>query len=436
MGKGLFRAAPWAVAAWLLTIGAAHAEGALKADAGDTAFMLICSALVLFMTPGLAFFYGGMVRRKNVLATLMQSYVAMAVISVTWVLWGYSNAFGPTIGGFIGGFQWLGLNDVHLVAPFSGYGDTIPQYLHMTYQGMFAIITPALITGAFAERKKFSAFLLFLVLWASLVYNPLAHWVWGADGWLNKLGALDFAGGTVVHISSGVSALVCALMLGKRLGYPNEEMRPHNLGLTVLGTGMLWFGWFGFNAGSALAANATAVSAFVNTNTAAAAAGLAWMFIEWKHRGKPTTLGLASGIVAGLVGITPAAGFVTALGSIVIGAATAAACYLFVALKPRFGYDDTLDTFGVHGIGGTVGAVCTGIFAVRFFTSTAPMNHGDRLAQIGVQLAGVAATWIFAAVMTAILLKVVDTLVGLRVKPADEEAGLDITQHGEEGYIF
>src|SRR5205814_3532317 len=291
--------------------------------------MLISAALVLFMTPGLAFFYGGMVRRKNVLATLMQSFVAMGVISVTWILWGYSNAFGPTLyHGLVGGFDWVGLNHVGL-APDKDYAATIPHQLHMTYQGMFAIITPALITGAIAERKKFGAYLLFLVLWASLVYNPLAHWVWGADGWLNKLGALDFAGGTVVHISSGVSALVCALMLGKRRGYPGEEMRPHNLGLTVLGTGMLWFGWFGFNAGSALAANATAVSAFVNTNTATAAAALTWMWIEWIHRRKPTVLGVASGAVAGLVGITPACGFVTPLSSILVGAGAAALCYLF-----------------------------------------------------------------------------------------------------------
>lgn len=438
MGKRLVRLLPAAVALWALAGGAVHAQG--KVDTGDTGFMLICSALVLFMTPGLAFFYGGMVRRKNVLATLMQSYIAMAVISLTWVLWGYSNAFSPTLyKGLIGGFHWVGFNNVDLEHSVSGYGDTIPQMLHGIYQCMFAIITPALITGAFAERKKFGAWLLFLVLWSSLVYNPLAHWVWAPDGWLYKMGALDFAGGTVVHISSGVSALVCAIVMGKRRGYPNEEMRPHNLGLTILGTGILWFGWFGFNAGSALAANATAVNAFVNTNTATAAAALTWMWIEWMHRRKPTALGVASGAVAGLVGITPACGFVTPLSSIFVGAGAAALCYLFVALKPRFGYDDTLDTFGVHGIGGTWGAIATGIFAAQFFTTTAPLHpdvHGTRIQQIWVQFVAVAATWVFAGVMTFILLKLVDALVGLRVKSGDEEIGLDISQHGEEGYIF
>jgi Amt family ammonium transporter len=426
---------------WLLATPSAQAADAPKVDAGDTGFMLVCSALVLFMTPGLAFFYGGMVRRKNVLATLTQSFVAMAVISVTWVLWGYSNAFGPTLWrGLIGGFHWAGLHSVSMETPYEGYGDTIPQALHMIYQCMFAIITPALITGAFAERKKFGAYLLFLVLWSSLVYNPLAHWVWANDGWLNKMGAMDFAGGTVVHISSGVSALVAALVLGKRRDYPSEDMRPHNLGLTILGTGMLWFGWFGFNAGSALRANDVAVNAFVNTNTATATAGLTWMFIEWAHRGRPTSLGLASGFVAGLVAITPACGFVAPLSSIVIGLGAGIFCYLFVAIKPRLGYDDTLDTFGVHGIGGTWGALATGCFALATFaTANSPLNpdkHGTRVQQIGVQAVGVAATWVFAAVMTFILLKIVDALIGLRAKPADEDAGLDISQHGEEGYIL
>ncbi len=439
MGKLLGKAAIMAGAAWLLSAGVAHAqEKKLEVSSGDTAFMLICTALVLFMTPGLAFFYGGMVRRKNVLATLMHSFVAMAAISVTWVLFGYSNAFAPGIlGGFIGGFDWVGLRDVTL-EPLSGYGDTIPQQLHMMYQGMFAIITPALISGAIAERKRFGAYLLFIVLWGALVYNPLAHWVWAADGWLMKAGALDFAGGTVVHISSGVSALVAAMVLGKRRDYPSEEMRPHSLGLTLLGTGILWFGWFGFNAGSALAANQTAVNAFVNTNTAAAAAALAWMAAEWIHRKKPTTLGLASGAVAGLVGITPAAGFVEPLAAIVIGVGAGVLCYLFVVLKAKFGYDDTLDTFGVHGIGGTWGAIATGLFVVApFALATAPMhidNGANRMGQVIAQLKGVGVTWVYAAVATFVLVKVIDAVLGLRVKPGEEDAGLDLSQHGEEGY--
>lgn len=439
MHRRLTRTVPLAVAAWLLASGGAWAQEAEKPkfDTGDTGFMLVCSALVLFMTPGLAFFYGGMVRRKNVLNVLMQSFVAMAMISITWVLWGYSNAFAPTLyKGLIGGFQWLGLSDVGLT-PSKDYATTIPQLLHMTYQGMFAIITPALITGAIAERMKFPAYLLFLLLWSSLVYNPLAHWVWATDGWLFKQGALDYAGGTVVHISSGVSALVAAILLGKRRDYPGAEFRPHNLGLTLLGTGMLWFGWFGFNAGSALMANDAAVNAFVNTNTAAAAAALAWMFVEWAHRSKPTTLGVASGAVAGLVGITPAAGFVTPLTSILIGAAAAVVCYIFVALKPKLGYDDSLDTFGVHGIGGTVGALLTGVFAKEFLISTAPLAiGGTRMHQIGVQALGVCATWAYAAIATLIILKLIDVTIGLRVKADEEEAGLDLTQHEEEGYIF
>jgi Amt family ammonium transporter len=401
--------------------------------------MLLCSALVLLMTPGLAFFYGGMVRRKNVLSTLMHCFVAMAIVSVTWILWGYSNAFGPTVAGVIGNFSWAGLNGIGVEQ--SSYAPTIPALAHMTYQGMFAIITPALIAGAIAERMSFRAYVLFIFLWACLVYNPLAHWVWASDGWLFKRGALDFAGGTVVHISSGVSALVAAFMLGKRRDYPSPEMRPHSLGLTLLGTGLLWFGWFGFNAGSALAANGAAALAFVNTNTAAAAAALMWMFLDllWSdHKGKPTALGLASGAVAGLVGITPAAGFVTPTLSILIGMGASLLCYCAVVyLKPKLGFDDSLDTFGVHGIGGTWGAIATGLFASTNLIATAPLGTGGgRAAQVGVQLLGVAATWIFAAVMTAIILKLVDLMVGVRVKKEDEEVGLDISQHGEEGYVL
>src|SRR5438876_1521958 len=346
----------------LLAGSAAHAQAAKpEVNSGDTAFVLLAAALVMLMTPGLALFYGGMVRRKNALATLMQSFICLGLVSVQWAVIGYSLAFARG-NPYIGGLQWLGLSGVG-AEPNSDYAATIPHQAFMIYQAMFAIITPALISGGFAERMKFSAYVCFILLWATLVYDPLAHWVWGADGWLHARGALDFAGGTVVHISSGVSALVCVLVMGKRRGYPGEDMRPHNLTMTLLGTGLLWFGWFGFNGGSALGANGLAVSAFVATNMAAASAALAWMFIEWAHRGEPTVLGAASGAVAGLVGITPAAGFVGVLPAIVIGIVASAVCYIAVMIKPRLGYDDSLDTFGVHGVGGTAGALLTGVFA-------------------------------------------------------------------------
>src|SRR5213593_3322872 len=323
-----------------------------KIDKGDTAWMLTSSALVLLMTaPGLALFYGGMVRQKNALATLMQSFIILAVISIQWILWGYTLAFGPDKGGIIGGLEWFGLRGVG-VEPFDAYSKTIPHQVFMLFQMMFAVITPALITGAFAERKKFSAFLLFTVLWATFVYDPLAHWVWGDGGWLKKLGALDFAGGTVVHISSGMSALVCAVLIGRSKGYGHHPMQPHNLPMTVMGASLLWFGWFGFNAGSALEANGLAVSAFTATNTGAAAA-LGWMFTEWMSRGKPTVLGAASGAVAGLVAITPASGFVGPISSLIIGAVAGAVCYTACNLKGKLGYDDSLDVVGVHAVGGT-----------------------------------------------------------------------------------
>src|SRR5262245_23120389 len=335
----------------------AYAAEAAKIDAGDTAWVLVASALVLMMTaPGLALFYGGLVRRKNVLATLMHSFILLAMISVQWVLWGYSVAFGPEIGGIIGSFQYVGLATVG--GEPGPYADTIPHLAYMIFQGMFAAITPALITGAFAERMKFKTFLLFGLLWATFVYDPLAHWVWGKGGWIGAdgLGALDFAGGTVVHISSGVSALVCAIVVGRRRGFPTEYMAPHNLPFAVTGAALLWVGWFGFNAGSALKANGLAANAFVTTNTAAATAALAWLFAEWNHSGKPTMLGAASGAVAGLVAITPGAGFVTPLAAIVIGGVAGILCFYAVVMKSRLRYDDALDVVGVHGVGGTWGA--------------------------------------------------------------------------------
>jgi Amt family ammonium transporter len=408
-----------------------------KIDKGDTAWMLTSSALVLMMTaPGLALFYGGMVRQKNALATLMQSFIIMAVISIQWVLWGYSLAFGPDKGGIIGGLEWVGLRGVG-AEPFDAYSKTIPHQAFMLFQMMFAIITPALITGAFAERKKFSAFLVFTVLWATVVYDPLAHWVWGDGGWLKTLGALDFAGGTVVHISSGVSALVCAVVLGKRKGYGHQPMQPHNLPMTVMGAALLWFGWFGFNAGSALEANGLAASAFLATNTAAAAAALGWMFTEWATRGKPTVLGAASGAVAGLVAITPASGYVGPVSALIIGAVAGAVCYMACNLKSRLGYDDSLDVVGVHGVGGTWGALATGLFASKLVNDAGAdgLFFGNP-AQLRTQVIAVLATYALAAVLTWVVLKVVDAMVGLRVADEDEVAGLDLSQHSETAYAL
>ncbi|MGH7392196.1 MAG: ammonium transporter, partial [Candidatus Rokuibacteriota bacterium] len=413
------------------------APEAPKIDKGDTAWVLTSAVLVLMMTaPGLAFFYSGMVRQKNALATLMHSFIIMAVISVQWVLWGYSLAFGPDKGGIIGGLEWIGLNGVG-GDPNPAYAATIPHSVFMLFQMMFAIITPALITGAFAERKKFSAFLLFTVLWATFVYDPLAHWVWGDGGWLKRLGALDFAGGTVVHISSGVSALVCAIVIGRRRGYGHQTMQPHNLTMTVMGAALLWVGWFGFNAGSALEANALAASAFLATNTAAAAAALGWMFTEWMARGKPTVLGAASGAVAGLVAITPAAGFVGPVASIIIGALAGALCYTACNLKSKLGYDDSLDVVGVHGVGGTWGAIATGLFATRTVNGAGSdgLFYGNP-GQLGTQIVAVLATYALAAVGTLVILKVVDAVVGLRVTDEDEVAGLDLSQHSETAYVL
>ena len=427
-------------AVFLLPAGRALAEEAPKIDNGDTAWMLTSSALVLMMTaPGLALFYGGLVRSKNGLATIMQSFVMMALISVQWVLWGYTLAFGPDHGHVIGGLDWLGLSGVG-GEPNPDYAPTIPHQCFMIYQCMFAIITPALITGAFAERMKFSAFLVFSLLWATLIYDPLAHWVWGKGGWIGTnggMGALDFAGGTVVHISAGVSALAAALVMGKRLGYPREPMPPHNLPFSVVGAAMLWVGWFGFNAGSALSSGALATSAFVATNTATAAAVLSWLWAEWAARGKPTVLGAASGAVAGLVAITPASGFVTPLASIVIGGVAGVVCFAACNLKPRLGYDDSLDVVGVHCVGGVTGALLTGLFASRAVNPAGAdgLFFGNP-AQFGIQAVAVAVTLVFCFVGALVLLKVVDAVVGLRVYEEDEVVGLDLSQHGETAYTL
>jgi Amt family ammonium transporter len=403
-------------------------------NAGDTVFVLISAALVMLMTPGLALFYGGMVRNKNVLGTIMQSFIILGIITFEWVLWGYSMSFGPDNAGIIGGLDWFGLNGVEM-NPSPDYGSSIPHLAFMIFQCMFAIITPALITGAFAERLKFSALLLFILLWGTFVYNPLAHWVWGVGGWMGKMGALDFAGGTVVHISSGISALAAALIVGKRLGYGSTAYIPHNVPMTITGAAILWFGWFGFNAGSALACNGLAANAFVVTHIASALAALSWMFMEWWHRGKPTTLGAASGAVAGLVAITPGSGFVGPVSAIIIGALGGMICYGGVLLKSRLGYDDSLDVVGIHGLGGTWGALATGLFAsTKINPDGANGLFFGNPGQIWIQFVSVAATMVFAFIMTLIILKIIDVLIGLRVSEEEEVKGLDISLHNEAGY--
>jgi ammonium transporter, Amt family len=417
-------------------------------SAGDNAWMLTSAALVLLMTgPGLALFYGGLVRRKNILGTMMQSFAMMGLITILWPIIGYSLAFGHGTP-FIGGFEHVFLHGVGLT-PNKDYGATVPEQTYMVYQLMFAIITPALITGAFAERMKFSAMALFLSLWSLLVYSPMAHMVWGVGGLLNSNGgkcpSFDFAGGTVVHVTSGVSALVTALYLGKRIGYPKTAMPPHSMVLSFIGACLLWVGWFGFNAGSAVAASPLATSAFVNTHFAAAAAALGWTIFEWIHNGKPTALGAISGSVAGLVAITPASGFVSPIPALLIGFLAGIVCpFMVFQVKARFGYDDSLDAFGVHGAGGTLGALLTGIFATSVINpvygndaSGKPLptgvidGHGSQMVN---QIAGIAIAWGLSIVGTLILLFVVDKLIGLRVKPEDEAAGLDLSQHGEEAY--
>jgi Amt family ammonium transporter len=403
-------------------------------NAGDTAWVLISTALVMLMTPGLAFFYGGMVRKKNILSVLMQCFLLICLLSVHWMLFGYSLAFAPAKG-FWGGLGWLGLKGVGL-EPYADYAATIPHQAFMIFQAMFAIITPALIIGAFAERMKFSAFLVFSLLWATFVYDPLCHWVWGAGGWLKNLGVLDFAGGIVVHTSAGIAALVAALIIGKRKNLDNNLPAPHNLPLVVLGTGLLWFGWFGFNAGSALAANGLAVNAFVVTNAAASSAGLCWGFLEWIRNGKPTVFGIVTGSVAGLATVTPASGFVTPTSGLIIGMLASILCFIGVAVvKTRFGYDDSLDVFGVHGLGGILGTLATGFFASKLVNPQGAdgLFYGNPK-QLLIQLVGVLVAVAYTLVMTLVIYKFVDIFLKIRVSEKEELIGLDLTQHRERAY--
>ena len=404
-------------------------------DTGSTSWMLVSAALVLFMTPGLALFYAGMVRKKNVLSSTMHSFFAMGLISIVWAVIGYTIAFGPDKGGLLGGLDFAGLKGV--LGAVTGEGSAaIPTSVFAMYQGMFAIITVGLITGAIAERMKFKAYVIFAVLWAVIVYSPLAHWVWGG-GWLMDIGALDFAGGTVVHIASAAAALACALVLGKRRGYGTEELKPHNIPMSVLGAGILWFGWFGFNAGSALASGELAGSAFLATHLSAAAGLLAWNLAEIFTEGKPTVLGAASGAVAGLVGITPAAGFVQPMPAIVIGLSAGLLCYFGLRIKTRFGFDDALDVVGVHGVGGTTGALLTGVFATTAVNSAGRDGLlAGNAAQMVPQVVGIVATIAFSFTVSWVILKVLDATMGIRVDADTEEAGLDITEHAETGYVL
>jgi ammonium transporter, Amt family len=404
-------------------------------NAGDTAWVLISSALVMLMTPGLAFFYGGMVRKKNILGILMQCFIILCAMSVQWVLFGYSLSFCPGEG-FWGGLGWAGLNGVGM-EPYADYAGTIPHQVFMIFQAMFAVITPALIIGAFAERMKFSSFLVFTLLWATFVYDPVCHWVWAIGGWIRNLGALDFAGGTVVHINAGIAALVTAIFIGKRRNLESSAPGPHSLPLVALGTGLLWFGWFGFNAGSALAANGLAANAFVVTHTAAAAAGLTWALIEWIRNGKPTLFGTVSGAVAGLVAITPAAGFVSVIPAIIIGMVVSILCFTAVAvLKPKLGYDDALDAFGVHCVGGIWGALATGLFASKVVNAAGAdgLFSGGGMKLLGAQFVAVGATLAYSIIGTIVIYKIVDVILGMRVKEEDELIGLDLTQHRERAY--
>ncbi len=408
----------------------------MEINTGNTAWVLASAALVMLMTPALGFFYGGLVQRKNVLSTIMHSFFILALISVQWVLWGYTLAFGPSQGGLIGGLDWLGLNGVG-PEPNPTYVQDVPHLAFMVYQMMFAVITPALITGAFAERKRFKAFVLFTLLWATLVYAPVAHWVWNPGGWLFEYGALDFAGGTVVHITSGVSALVAAGMLGRRLGFGKEPLEPHNLTYTVLGAGLLWFGWFGFNAGSALGATGRAANAFVVTNTAAAMGALTWMTVSWLRHGQPSVLGAAAGAVAGLVAITPAAGFVDTQAAILIGLGAGALCFFAVdLLKKAVKVDDALDVFAVHGIGGIWGALATGLFAKEAISGVEGLNglFFGNPEQLLKQAVAVGVVIVYAAAVSWIILKAIDLVIGLRVPEQEEVLGLDTTTHGELAY--
>jgi Amt family ammonium transporter len=414
-----------------------------KIDTGDTSWLIMATALVMLMTPALGFFYGGLVRKKNVLSTIMHSFFSLGIVSVVWVLWGYSLAFGPSAiktdaGSFLGGLDWFGLNGVTGID--TSYGATVPHQLFMIFQMMFAVITPALITGAFAERKRFKAYALFTILWLTFVYVPIAHWVWSGEagtlGWIRQLGALDFAGGTVVHINSGIAALVAALVIGKRQGFGKEQMEAHDVPMVVLGAGLLWFGWFGFNAGSAIAANDLAVNAFVVTHLAAAMAAITWTTLSWLRQGAPSVLGAAAGAVAGLVAITPASGFVDSRGALVIGFGAGAFCYFGVVLKSKLGFDDALDVFAVHGIGGIWGALATGLFATKAVNSVGAdgLFYGGGIDQVVKQLVGIGVAVAWSGILTFVILKVLDVTVGLRVDQKDELSGLDTTLHGESAY--
>jgi Amt family ammonium transporter len=406
----------------------------MPVDTGDTAFILASAALVMLMTPALGFFYGGLVRRKNVLSIIMRCLVSLAIVSIIWVLWGYSLAFGPDRFGLIGGTEWLGFAGVG-AAPSLTYATTVPHEAYAIFQLMFAAITPALITGAFADRVKFRSYVAFLIIWSTLVYVPIAHWVWGDGGWLRKLGTLDFAGGTVVHINAGVAALGAALVVGKRKGFGRDPMLPHNVPYVVIGTTLLWFGWFGFNAGSALTSGAIAANAFLATQLGASAAAVSWLSLDWLTKGRPSVVGMCTGAVAGLVAITPAAGFVNPPAAIVIGAGASLVCYFAILLKARSGLDDALDVWGVHGVGGTFGALMTGVFA----TTLVNPNGGNGLiygnpSQLGVQAVAVGVVWVYTFVLTLLILKLLDRTLRLRVDEKEEALGLDMAQHGEEAY--
>jgi ammonium transporter, Amt family len=420
--------------AFLVYIASQHIGESMMINAVDTLFVLICAALVMLMTPGLGFFYGGMVRRKNTLSIHMQCFACLCVISLQWLLVGYSLSFAPSTG-FWGGFNWVGLHNVGF-EPFADYSPTVSHQAFMIFQSMFAVITPALIIGAFAERIKFSAFIVFALLWSTLVYDPICHWVWGSGGWLKQMGVIDFAGGLVVHTSAGIAALVTAICIGKRKS--EHVPSPHNLPLVVLGTGLLWFGWFGFNAGSALGVNKVAINAFIATNTAAAAAGISWALLEWIRNGKPTVFGIVTGSVAGLATVTPASGFITASAAVLIGIAASIVCFIAVAvIKPKFNYDDSLDVFGVHGIGGMLGTLAVGLFASTAINPAGPngMFFGNPK-QLLLQAVGVLAVAAFAFVGTWVLYKLVDIFFGMRVKENDELLGLDLTQHRERAYTI
>jgi len=403
-------------------------------DSGDTAWVLISSALVMLMTPGLAFFYGGLVRNKNVVGTIMQSFIVVGLISVLWVIVGYSLAFGPDHGHFIGGLDWFGLRHVGQ-EPSDTYATTIPHQVFMIFQMMFAVITPALITGAFAERAKFSTFLVFMAVWSLVVYAPIAHWVWASGGWLSNRGTLDFAGGTVVHVNAGMAALAAALLYGKRLGHGREPMEPHDITMVVLGAALLWFGWFGFNAGSAVASNGLAGNAFVVTHVAGATGAVTWMLLTWVFSAKPSLVGAATGAVAGLAAITPASGFVDTMPALAIGGGASALCYLAVRLRARLRLDDSLDVVGVHGVGGAWGTIAAGIFAVAAVGGANGAIHGN-IGQLGTQFAAVGATMAYSFAVTLLILKVLDVSLGLRVSEEEEALGLDIAQHGERAYVF